>query len=442
MQASGRMVAVKIMKSAERYKSVAEHEVALLSAAAKTAAKLDPDDDTTDELTHDDGKRRRRRTSRRRTDDGPPAQVLRLWERFELVAPKSGRHPCLVFERLGPCMLQLAKRCPRKQLPFSVTRRVAQDVLLGLDFLHRHCGIVHTDVKPENILLRIDSSGAGGSDIPPAKKLRLSDPTDGDCASGDRASKIAAAVELAAACTGKEDRRALLKGVMELFDMDSKCGGCATRDIRITFCLADFGNGCFVDALRSGRGTCQYKSPEVLLGSGFNCSADLWSLGCMLYECASGGYLFDPRYVARRRRVAVGAPEDGSLPEEMPRDEEHLAQTCELLGALPESLTRRGSKTRDLLRRAPSRPDGEQGRWVLRKTGIPLDTRPRHGGLMGRFHRRAYARNEAGGTSADIDALADFVSEVLKPEPCDRPSARELLQRPFFNRSSIEAEKQ
>ena len=30
-----------------------------------------------------------------------------------------------------------------------------RDVLAGLDFLHSKCKIIHTDIKPENVLLRI-----------------------------------------------------------------------------------------------------------------------------------------------------------------------------------------------------------------------------------------------------------------------------------------------
>ena len=31
-------------------------------------------------------------------------------------------------------------------------------VLLGLDYLHSECGIIHTDIKPENILLCVSEA--------------------------------------------------------------------------------------------------------------------------------------------------------------------------------------------------------------------------------------------------------------------------------------------
>lgn len=32
---------------------------------------------------------------------------------------------------------------------------MAKQILIGLDYLHRMCGIIHTDLKPENVLLSI-----------------------------------------------------------------------------------------------------------------------------------------------------------------------------------------------------------------------------------------------------------------------------------------------
>lgn len=32
-------------------------------------------------------------------------------------------------------------------------RRLAKQILIGLDYLHRMCGVIHTHLKPENILI-------------------------------------------------------------------------------------------------------------------------------------------------------------------------------------------------------------------------------------------------------------------------------------------------
>lgn len=35
----------------------------------------------------------------------------------------------------------------------NLVRKIAQQCLIGLDYLHRICGVIHTDLKPENVLL-------------------------------------------------------------------------------------------------------------------------------------------------------------------------------------------------------------------------------------------------------------------------------------------------
>lgn len=40
---------------------------------------------------------------------------------------------------------------PRTQLP--LVKRILRQTLEGLDYLHTECKIIHTDIKPENILL-------------------------------------------------------------------------------------------------------------------------------------------------------------------------------------------------------------------------------------------------------------------------------------------------
>eukprot|EP00439_Symbiodinium_sp_Y106_P051207 s1844_g6.t2 len=58
--------------------------------------------------------------------------------------------------------------------------------------------------------------------------------------------------------------------------------------------LIDFGNATYVDMHHSSIiQTRQYRSPEVILQIGWSEKADIWSLGCILFELYTGNVLFD-----------------------------------------------------------------------------------------------------------------------------------------------------
>lgn len=86
----------------------------------------------------------------------------------------------MVFEVLGCNLLKPIIKYNYKGLPLSfvklVTKQVRQlsttsisfslplsfQVLLGLDYLHTDCGIIHTDIKPENILFCVSEDYVKG----------------------------------------------------------------------------------------------------------------------------------------------------------------------------------------------------------------------------------------------------------------------------------------
>lgn len=80
--------------------------------------------------------------------------VVSLLDSFEHKGP-NGIHVCMVFEVLGENLLGLIKRWNHRGIPMPLVKQIAKQVLLGLDYLHRECGIIHTDLKPENVLIEI-----------------------------------------------------------------------------------------------------------------------------------------------------------------------------------------------------------------------------------------------------------------------------------------------
>ena len=80
--------------------------------------------------------------------------VVSLLDSFNHKGP-NGVHVCMVFEVLGENLLGLIKRWNHRGIPMPLIKQITKQVLLGLDYLHRECGIIHTDLKPENVLIEI-----------------------------------------------------------------------------------------------------------------------------------------------------------------------------------------------------------------------------------------------------------------------------------------------
>lgn len=59
----------------------------------------------------------------------------------------------MVFEIMGVNLLEIIKRYNYKGVPIPLVRKLARQCLIGLDYLHRMCHIIHTDLKPENVLV-------------------------------------------------------------------------------------------------------------------------------------------------------------------------------------------------------------------------------------------------------------------------------------------------
>jgi len=77
--------------------------------------------------------------------------------------------------------------------------------------------------------------------------------------------------------------------------------------------VIDFGSATFEDQYHSSIvSTRHYRAPEVILGLGWSFPCDLWSVGCILVELATGARAPPPREPpARSRSPALQATREG-----------------------------------------------------------------------------------------------------------------------------------
>uniref|UniRef100_A0A915LVJ1 non-specific serine/threonine protein kinase n=1 Tax=Meloidogyne javanica TaxID=6303 RepID=A0A915LVJ1_MELJA len=79
-------------------------------------------------------------------------RVVQLLDHFT-VSGVNGVHVCMVFEVLGCNLLKLILKSDYQGLPIPMVKKIIKQVLEGLHYLHEKCQIIHTDIKPENVLI-------------------------------------------------------------------------------------------------------------------------------------------------------------------------------------------------------------------------------------------------------------------------------------------------
>uniref|UniRef100_A0AAX7SVA1 non-specific serine/threonine protein kinase n=1 Tax=Astatotilapia calliptera TaxID=8154 RepID=A0AAX7SVA1_ASTCA len=365
-----RFVALKVVKSAPHYTETALDEIKLLRCV-RDSDPSDPYRET----------------------------IVQLIDDFK-ISGVNGVHVCMVLEVLGHQLLKWIIKSNYMGLPLACVKAIIRQVLQGLDYLHTKCKIIHTDIKPENILLEVDEVYVRRLAAEATIWQRAGAPPPSG-SSGDQL--LCDWSELGSKKKLKRKAKRQQKLLEErLFDIQvqyasdfvlSPLDSQNADKIRVK--IADLGNACWVHKhFTEDIQTRQYRALEVLIGAEYGPPADIWSTACMAFELATGDYLFEPH-----------------SGEDYTRDEDHIAHIIELLGPIPLPFALSGRYSREYFsRRGDLRHISNLKPWglfevLLEKYEWPLD---------------------------QAAQFSDFLLTMLELQPERRATAAECLQHPWL----------
>ncbi|KAI0367121.1 kinase-like protein [Pilatotrama ljubarskyi] len=296
--------------------------------------------------------------------------VIQLRDHFYHRGPH-GRHLCLAMEVLLQDLRSFSLRFKGRVCPPYLVRLLARQVVLGLQYLHDECNIIHTDLKPGNIMM-----------VPPG---------DPEAFLAMTIPKLEATLETSAelgpdgTTLPRVHSRPIPYPLPDFYDMYSfnTWTGVEVKigDVGVA-CWADRTAHHFTDLIQ----TPPVRAPEVAIGAGWGKPADVWSLGCTLYELYMGKPLFGAN------------TDEKSVP----------TLHTQMLGNYPPELIARGKRREEFFN-----SDGSLKRPPERRTPFDKAIRDRD--------------------VPDAALFADFLHHTFVLDPDGRATCRELLKHAWLN---------
>ncbi|GLI73266.1 hypothetical protein PoHVEF18_001481 [Penicillium ochrochloron] len=229
-------------------------------------------------------------------DQGPshPAHdfVRRALDIFTIPRP-GGDHSCIVLVPMWESFRAFLDRNPVRRFPVSILRMGLQQIFAALDFLHTECKLVHTDINSSNVLHELKEESL----FERFTQAEMQNP-----------SRRKIVNDMPVYASRRFDRQ-MLHGHAVLGDVDSAVSGEKTwnHDVQPNV----------------------YRSPEVMLGTGWSYPIDIWNVGVMAWDLFEG------------RRLFYGVEPDARGYS----TRAHLAEVVALLGPPPLDMLQRGKRS-------------------------------------------------------------------------------------------------
>lgn len=197
-----------------------------------------------------------------------------------------GTHTVIVLELLGENLLEIIVRYRYNGFKQSIVKSISHKLLEALVHIHEDVKIIHTDIKPENILVSTPSNSLmkiiGGYKVPKITEgIRLVDRHKLTLTNSQK--KRLKRLKNKTSTSTKDDTDT----DDDIIDYEKRIS-----DIK----LGDFGNSEYIEDSKSGTiQTRYYRSPEVIISDTYTETSDIWSVGCTVFELLTGDCLFNPK---------------------------------------------------------------------------------------------------------------------------------------------------
>ncbi|KJZ70226.1 hypothetical protein HIM_10374 [Hirsutella minnesotensis 3608] len=160
--------------------------------------------------------------------------------------------------------------------------------------------------------------------------------------------------------------------------------------------LCDFGSAVKGDVKRNHDAQpAVYRSPEVMIKTGWSYPVDIWNVGVMIWDIFQGRHLFYGQDAIKKTYTTRA----------------HLAEVVAVLGPPPLDFLQRGIRSREFF--------SEEGKWIA-SVDVPPQTNLENCVAFLEGDEKA--------------AFLNLVRGMLQWRPEDRKTAKELTQDPWINR--------
>uniref|UniRef100_A0A803M6A2 non-specific serine/threonine protein kinase n=1 Tax=Chenopodium quinoa TaxID=63459 RepID=A0A803M6A2_CHEQI len=408
-------VALKVQKSARHYTEAAMDEIKIL----KLIADGDPDDKKC---------------------------VVKLLDHFKHSGP-NGQHVCMVFQYLGDNLLTLIKYSDYKGIPLHMVKEICFHILVALDYLHHQLSMIHTDLKPENVLLLSmmdpskDPRKSGASPLLPASKCKpkteIEPPVTTESTNGNLTKNQKKKIK-------KKAKRTAQKGTGEETSGDSE-SSIGLPGLEVSSHEVILNGNSAEQGKKSNRGLSRATKQRLLNSVDAKCK--LVDLEILVGHTSSSHWIFKPGSIEVQRLFLDPSTQllqiYGRLPayvlslplamfclililetstvrmrsfehclSGLTRPGDHLAQMMELLGMMPRKVAQTGRRANEFFNRnGDLRHIRDLKIWPLNKVLV----------------------DKYGFGEQDAKDLADFLIPILDFVPEKRPKAAQCLNHPWIS---------